>query len=263
MKLSKEGADLIQHFEGLRLEAYKCAADVWTIGWGHTKTVKPGDKITRARAVELFNQDIKVFEDGVNRLVTVNISQSLFDALVSLSFNIGLANFSKSTLLKVVNRRAPWSEVAPQIRRWVFGGGRRLNGLVRRREAEVLLAAGLPWRTKGTTTDQDERDETHMYSVGSVEAEWIRHENEANRPVTNTTVLGSTVAVVGTAVTTAFEFIKDSPDVAAEAVKTTAEQVQEYQPFVPVVEYGVSALMIVSLLFVIYSRVKKLAEAKY
>jgi lysozyme len=196
MKLGAKGDELIKHFEGLRLTSYKCAANVWTIGWGHTSSARPGQTITRARANSLFKQDIAKFEDAVNRLVTVDISQDLFDALVSLAFNIGIGNFEKSTLLKVVNRKGSWSEIAGQFRRWVFGGGRRLMGLVKRREAEAMLAAGLPWKTAGTVTDDEERSEIDDEARGSVEAEWIRHEDEATKPMTNTTVIGSSVAIV-------------------------------------------------------------------
>ena len=72
-KISQNGKDLIKYFEGLRLASYKCAADVWTVGWGHTLTAGPNQRITRERAEQLLSEGLKGFEDAVNELVTVEI----------------------------------------------------------------------------------------------------------------------------------------------------------------------------------------------
>lgn len=263
MNLSLNGETLIKHFEGLRLVPYLCTSGVVTVGWGHTKTAKIGKKITTVKAQELFNSDVKVFVDGVNSLLKVDVSQNLFDAMVSLSFNIGLGNFSKSTLLKLVNNKKPWLEIAPQFRRWVFSAGVRSQGLARRREAEILLAQGMPWKNPTTATDTQERNEVRAVAFAGVEAEWVRHEKEANNPIKNTTVLGSSVASGLAIVQGAVTYANSNPEAVATSVKDTATQIQEYTPYAPWIAPSISLLMVVSLGLVIWSRVKKIIESKY
>jgi lysozyme len=77
MKLSKVGANLIKKYEGCRLKAYLCPANVWTIGWGHTEGVKQGQVITQAQADALFDKDNQRFVDGVNKLLKVEVNQSI------------------------------------------------------------------------------------------------------------------------------------------------------------------------------------------
>ena len=89
----------IKQFEGLRLEAYVCAAGVCTIGYGHTTSVKPGDVITEAQADAFFESDIRAVENQVNAL-PLHLGQYQFDAVVSFCFNVGIGKFKKSTLYK-------------------------------------------------------------------------------------------------------------------------------------------------------------------
>ena len=144
METSLNGIDLIKHFEGCRLEPYLCSANVLTIGYGHTKDVVENMSITEDTAEVLLQQDLKEFEDHVNRLVEVHLNQNQFDALVSWTFNLGGANLNASTMLKVLNK-GEYEEVPAQIKRWNKAGGKVLQGLIRRREAEALLFAGLDW----------------------------------------------------------------------------------------------------------------------
>jgi lysozyme len=144
--ISDEGLELVKHFEGLYLNAYKCPAGVWTIGYGHTGlkhqdgTVRAGRRITKAEAETLLRHDMRVFEDRVNRLVKVPITQSQFDALVSFDFNTG--GLAKSTLLKRLNAGAA-AEVPDQLMRWTRASGKVLPGLVRRRRSEANLFMGI------------------------------------------------------------------------------------------------------------------------
>ena len=144
MKTSEKGIELIKHFEGCRLEPYRCSADVLTIGYGHTRNVIENMKITEDTAEALLQQDLKDFEDHVTSLSQVELNQDQFDALVSWTFNLGETNLKNSTLLKVLNENKH-DEVPAQIRRWNKAGGRVLEGLVRRREAEALLFEGKEW----------------------------------------------------------------------------------------------------------------------
>lgn len=144
MKISIEGLSLIKKFEGLELEAYKCAAGVWTIGYGHIKDVKEGDVITKAEADEMLVHEIEEYENYVNTAVNVPLSQNQFDAIVSWVFNLGNGNLRASTMLKVINS-GDHAGVPAQIKRWNKAGGKVLEGLIRRREAEALLYEGKDW----------------------------------------------------------------------------------------------------------------------
>jgi len=142
MKISSCGLDLIRHFEGLYLTAYLCPARVWTIGYGHTGlthkdgTVKYGRVITESEAVKLLAHDMQKFEERVNRLVKVPLTQDEFDALVSFDFNTGALH--RSTLLKKLNQ-GDKKGAAAEFAKWTRGGGKVLSGLVRRRKAERHL----------------------------------------------------------------------------------------------------------------------------
>jgi lysozyme len=109
MKISDKGLALIKKFEGLRLNAYKDIAGVWTIGYGSTKytngdTVKPGDKLTdESQADELFKHTLSQYMNAVKNGVKVLLTQNQFDALVSFTYNVGTGAMMKSTLKKELN----------------------------------------------------------------------------------------------------------------------------------------------------------------
>lgn len=145
MRTGDEGVALIRHFEGCRLEAYLCPANVWTIGYGHTLDVREGDVIDQEAAEALLIEDLEEFEGYVKSLVRVNLTQNQFDALVSWTFNLGPANLRESTLLNRINY-GPFSDVPFQMQRWTRAGGKVLEGLVKRRAAEAALWEGKDWR---------------------------------------------------------------------------------------------------------------------
>ena len=144
MNIGTKGLDLIRFFEGLELNAYQCAAGVWTIGYGHIKTAVEGMTISQSYADELLDGEIVEYEDYVNAAVTAPLSQDQFDALVSWTFNLGNGNLNASTMLKVLNR-GEYEEVPAQMKRWNKAGGKVLEGLIRRREAEANLFEGKEW----------------------------------------------------------------------------------------------------------------------
>ena len=129
---------LIKEFEGCKLKAYLCPANVWTIGWGHTNGVKEGDEITQQEADRLLADDVNSFTSGVQRLVTSDINRNQLGALVSFAFNLGLGNLRHSTLLKLVNA-GDFVKAANEFDKWVYVAKHKLNGLVRRRAAEKAL----------------------------------------------------------------------------------------------------------------------------
>ena len=144
MQISQEGIALIKKFEGCELKSYKCAAGVWTIGYGFTKDVKKGDTITQEEADKLFTEEMNEYENYVNHMVETDLKQNEFDALVSWVYNLGPSNLSSSTLLQKLNNK-DWDDVPNQIKRWNKAGGVVKQGLIRRREAEALLFQGEAW----------------------------------------------------------------------------------------------------------------------
>ena len=133
--------DFIAKWEGLRLDAYKCSANVWTIGYGHTGDVKPGDRITKEEALALLEADMTDAIECVDQNVDVDINDGQQAALVSFVFNLGCGAFRGSTLLMLLNA-GNYDKAAQQFARWNRAGGVVVNGLVRRRKAETKLFRG-------------------------------------------------------------------------------------------------------------------------
>lgn len=144
MKCSQESLALIKKFEGCRLKAYRCSANVLTIGYGHTGGVKEGDVISQPEADKLLEEDIAKFEDYVSDNVIVELNQNQFDALVAWTFNLGVGNLRQSTMLKKLNE-SDFASVPFEMRRWNKAGGKTLDGLIRRRQAESLLFMNNEW----------------------------------------------------------------------------------------------------------------------
>ncbi len=138
MKTSQKGIDFIKRHEALRLNAYLDAVGVWTIGYGHTKTAKKGMAITEAEAEKLLVNDLKTAEEEINSH-NLPLKQHQFDALVSFVFNVGTGAFRTSTLLKRIKEDVNHPDIPNQFNRWVYGGGKVLPGLVRRRNEEAKL----------------------------------------------------------------------------------------------------------------------------
>jgi len=144
MQISEEGLALIKKFEGCELKAYRCPANVLTIGYGHIKGVKEGDQITKEEANYMLQEEMIEYEGYVNDMVDVELNQSQYDSLCAWVYNLGPTNLQSSTLLKVLNE-GKYNEIPQQIKRWNKAGGEVLDGLIRRREAEALLFEGKEW----------------------------------------------------------------------------------------------------------------------
>lgn len=135
-----KGLALIKSFEGLRLKSYPdpgTGGEPWTIGYGHTGGVKPGQVITEAQADEFLRADLARFEVAVNKLCPVT-TQNQFDALVSFTFNVGENALKESTLRRLHNEGA-YSQASDQFKRWDKAVGKVMAGLSRRRAAEAQL----------------------------------------------------------------------------------------------------------------------------
>ena len=139
---SMNGLTLTKSFEGVQLEAYQDVAGVWTIGYGHTgPDLLSGMKISQQDAEAMLRADISVATARVNHCVSAQIEQHHFDALVDFCFNVGCRNFSQSSLLKKLNLE-DFDGAAAQFLLWVNAGGKRVEGLARRREAERAMFLG-------------------------------------------------------------------------------------------------------------------------
>lgn len=144
MRINDKGLALIKSFEGRRLKAYRCPAGVPTIGYGHTEGVEMGQTITEAQAEELLRRDLEEFEQGVSKAIgKAPTTPDQFSAMVSFAFNLGLASLNRSSVLRY-HRLGEYGTAADSFRLWVLAKGRRLEGLVRRREAEAELYRGSP-----------------------------------------------------------------------------------------------------------------------
>jgi lysozyme len=145
MILDNKGYLLITNHEGLRLKPYLCSAKIPTIGYGNSyypdgKRVTLLDKdITKQEAFDMFKEVANRFAKRVDTLVTSNLNQNQFNALVSFAYNVGTGNFSSSTLLKKVNRNPDDLTIKDEFLRWNKAGGKVLNGLTNRRNEEAIL----------------------------------------------------------------------------------------------------------------------------
>ena len=136
MKTTEILIEKLMEMEGLRLEAYRDAAGVLTIGYGHTRGVREGDRISAYWAKELLREDVEEVEQDVLSLGVARTEGQL-DALTSFAFNVGFGRLCRSTLLKTIRRRGSRNQIRRQFKRWVYADGKRLRGLEKRREWEA------------------------------------------------------------------------------------------------------------------------------
>lgn len=146
MQTSDKGIALLKEFEGCKLTAYQDSVGVWTIGYGWTqpvdgKPIRAGMTIKQETAERLLKTGLVSYESDVSRLVKVGVTQGQFDALVSFTYNLGSRSLSTSTLLRKLNA-GDYAGAADEFLRWNKAGGKVLNGLTRRREAERDLFLG-------------------------------------------------------------------------------------------------------------------------
>jgi len=136
MKATDNCIQLIKRFEGLYMKAYTCPSGVLTIGYGHTRGVKPGDEINELQAEIYLREDLEEVEKQLNHL-SLPVNQNQFDALCSLVFNVGITRFMQSKMLKRI--RALDQDASVEFDDWNKAGGKILPGLVARRRAEKEL----------------------------------------------------------------------------------------------------------------------------
>lgn len=132
----------LAYHEGFVDHTYNDAVGIKTIGYGHTGAdVKTGQTITRQDAEKLLVKDANAHWKAISRYIKVPLYQYEADAYTSFAFNVGVAKFKGSTLLKKLNAQK-YAEACGELKKWVYAGGRKLNGLVKRREAEYRMCMG-------------------------------------------------------------------------------------------------------------------------
>lgn len=161
MKTNQAGINLIKEFEGFRSKAYKCPAGVWTIGYGHTSSagkpmVKSGMAVSATEAEAILKRDLAQYEGAVTKAIKVSLTPNQFSACVSLCYNIGGANFAKSSVARFCNK-GQFKQAADAFALWNKANGKVLPGLVRRRAAEAAL-----FSKSGVTKTEEIRPEVDV-----------------------------------------------------------------------------------------------------
>lgn len=137
MRITQKTLNHIKQFEGCRLEAYKDAVGIWTIGYGQTFGVTKGMTITQERADEWIVEYIESLESALEAIPGLkNLSQNRWDAIVSFTYNVGIGNLRRSTLLKKIQNNPNGRSIYTEFLRWDKAKGKRLEGLTRRRQWE-------------------------------------------------------------------------------------------------------------------------------
>lgn len=144
MKITDKGINLIKKYEGCKLKAYSCPAHIPTIGWGNTAykngaKVKLGDEITQEQADELLMHTLNYFADGIKKLVSKELTDNQFNALLSFAYNLGIGNLRISTLVRKINANPSDASIKDEFARWNKAGGKVLAGLTKRRTEEAKL----------------------------------------------------------------------------------------------------------------------------
>lgn len=138
----EKALEIIKKYENFRAEAYRCPAGVWTIGWGHTRDVHPGDVITREQADMLLHDDVEALYvrlDDLARRSRLWLTANQRAALVSFAYNVGFRALRRSTLWQKIQQDPYHPDICREFARWRFAGGREMPGLVKRRAEEAAL----------------------------------------------------------------------------------------------------------------------------
>jgi len=143
MRTSNKGIDFIKSFEQFSPKTYICAAGIPTIGYGHA--IKRGEhfeSLSQSQAEEVLMHDLYETEKSIFRNIIAPLRQNQFDALASFAFNLGGGSLQRSSLRQKINYGSDEDEIHNEFTKWVYAGGRKLVGLIRRREAEAAMYLG-------------------------------------------------------------------------------------------------------------------------
>ncbi len=253
MRINQAGLDLIKRFEGLELQSYVDPVGILTIGYGHTgPDVREGQRITRSQAEGLLQQDVRRFEEAVNRLVNIGIHENEFAALVSLCYNIGEGAFARSTALALLNQNNRLG-CANSIEWWnkgrINGHLQELPGLVIRRAAERGLFLTAPANSRpARPTEVPVEESTRI--LPSEENSGRRNDLSQSRTITG----AGTAGAVGGAAATATAVEKMSEN--SETISPQLERLNYLFSYIPDWSFTAAAVIVVlAALYVIYARV--------
>lgn len=135
-ELQKCDLGKIKEFEGFKAKAYKCPAGVYTCGYGTTKGITKNSKCTEQIAENWLNRDLKPIQEYLNTITEID-AYPKFASLCDFCYNLGIGSLKGSTLLKKIQAKASTESIQNEFRRWVYAGGKKLTGLVKRREWEA------------------------------------------------------------------------------------------------------------------------------
>lgn len=245
MQVNQQGLELIKEFEGFRSKSYKCSAQVWTVGYGHTSAagppaVGPMTEVTLAQGEEILRRDLRTFERAVDGAVKVELTPNQFSALVSFCFNVGPGAFRGSSVLKAVNARQ-WSEVPRRLALWNKAGGKVLPGLVRRRAAEAALFL------------EPEKNRSSLKAIEADEARETPEEPRGKKPIESTTNIAAGAAGVAGSVA-AISDISSGAARTAENATTIWGVLGAWAPWIALV------VIAVAVMWIIHERNKKSRE---
>mgnify|MGYP003391643746 CR=1 FL=1 len=163
--MTKEGFELLKQYEGCSLIAYKCPANIWTIGYGSTyyldySKVQEGDKINMDLANKMLKHTVEDFEKSVHYLLNgLYLPEQCISALVCFAYNVGITAFAKSTLLRIIkDNKNNLKDIEIQFKRWNKANGKVLEGLVNRRNAEFVLYK------KGVLSQYSKQEQEKIFS---------------------------------------------------------------------------------------------------
>ena len=188
--INEATVDVVKEFEGLRLDAYRCAAGVVTIGYGYTNRagfgpgVKMGDRWTQKQAEDMLTLGLEVFAEEIAPHIKARTNDNEFGAMLSLAYNIGTGNFAKSTMLKRFNA-GDKAGAAKAMMWWNKADGRVLNGLVRRREAERAMFLSEDWQDARTTPDEPRNTPAKSTTIQAVSVAGLAQLTALVDPVTD------------------------------------------------------------------------------
>ncbi len=200
--VSARGRALIKQFEGFREHAYQDVVGVWTIGYGFTRGVAPGQHMTPQQAEARLITELLGYEQAVLSGCTLEPNQNQLDAMCSLAWNIGIAGFLRSTVLRAHNR-GDFQSASRAFGLWNKAGGREWAGLTRRRAAEAALylepAPGLVQRVVEGAIPAAQAGEVPPPPPAQAMPQQIDHESGMGASGINraATIAGTTAATVG------------------------------------------------------------------
>lgn len=129
---------VVSYYEGYQPTAYRDPVGVPTICFGHTATARMGQTLSQERCTQLLQADLGHAFSAVDRRAQVDLPPPTRAALASFVYNVGEGAFARSTLLRKLNA-GDLRGACHELSRWVYAGGRKLNGLVKRRATELEL----------------------------------------------------------------------------------------------------------------------------